>query len=112
MTRPDLRAEPRIAVSCNGTLTLGERTSPCEIQNMCSRGFLIRAQKELPLGQELRLCCDLGVRTICCKVQVRHVNRECLGAKVIEIGEDEALACQQFLASRRPSEAPRPSAAI
>jgi len=102
--RPELRSEARVAVSCRGTLTLGERSSPCEIQNMCSRGFLIRANKGLPVGQEIRLCCDLDVRrTICCKVQVRHVNRDCLGARVTEISDEERLACMEFIEEQRRS---------
>jgi len=104
--RADLRAEPRIAVSCRGTLTLGDQSFPCEIQNMCSRGFLIKASKDLPVGQELQLCCELDPdRTICCKVQVRHVNRQCLGARVIEIGAEEAIVCARFLEERRPPQA-------
>lgn len=110
--RPDLRSEPRIVVSCRGTLSLGDKSYPCDIQNMCRRGFLIKASKELPVGEELQLRCELDAsRTIRCKVQVRHVNRQCLGAKVIEIGEEEALVCARFLEERRPPDAARSLAA-
>ena len=109
--RPNLRAEPRIAVSCRGTLSLGDRTVPCDIQNMCTRGFLIRANKELPVGQSVKLCCDLDAsRHICCLVQVRHVNRNCLGAKIIEITDDERVVCLRYLEERRgPDVAPPPT---
>jgi hypothetical protein len=30
-------------------------------------------------------------------VEVRHVNRDCLGAKVIEISDDGRLLCRKFL---------------
>lgn len=102
MNKAELRAEPRVSVSCRGTLSLGETSSSCLIQNMCSRGFLIKFTKELPVGQVLQLRCELyPERTVECKVQVRHVNRECLGARVIEISDDGKILCQQFLEEQR-----------
>ena len=104
MDKAELRAELRIQVSCHGTLSLGEKSAPCQIQNMCSRGFLIKASSELPVGQVLRLRCELyPARTVECTVQVRHVNRDCLGAKVIEISEDGMLLCRQFLEEQQKS---------
>lgn len=98
MARVDLRAEPRISVSCRGTLRLGESSAPCFIQNMCSRGFLIRSSKELPVGKVLQLICELdSERTVECTVEVRHVNRDCLGARVIEISDDGRILCKRFL---------------
>jgi hypothetical protein len=98
MTKQELRTELRVAVSCRGTLSLGETSAPCLIQNMCSRGFLIKSSKELPVGDVLKLTCELyPERTVECTVQVRHVNRDCLGARVIEISEDGQLLCRRFL---------------
>ncbi len=103
MNPRDLRSEPRISVSCQGTLSQGENSAPCFIQNMCSRGLLIRYTKELPVGQVLQLKCQLyPERAVdCCKVQVRHVNRECLGAKVLQISDDGMLLCRKFLDEHR-----------
>ncbi len=98
MHTPELRAEQRVPVSCRGTLTLGDMSVPCVIQNMCSRGFLIRYTKELPVGQVVRLSCELyPAKSIECTVQVRHVNAECLGARVIDINDQGKILCQQFL---------------
>jgi len=98
MNPAEQRAEPRISVSCRGTLTLGEKSAPCLIQNMCSRGFLIKFTNELPVGQLLQLKCELDPeRIVECKVQVRHVNRECLGARVVEISDDGMILCRRFL---------------
>lgn len=98
MTNTELRTEQRVTVSCRGTLSLGDTSAPCLIQNMCSRGFLIKYSKELPVGQVLRLRCDLyPERSVECKVQVRHVNRECLGARVVEISDDAVILCRRFL---------------
>ena len=102
MKNADLRAEPRVSVICQGTMSVGDTSAPCVIQNMCSRGFLIRANKALPVGELVRLTCELyPQRRVECLVQVRHVNRECLGAKVIEITEDGKLLCQQFIEEQR-----------
>lgn len=101
-SRIEQRAEERIQVSCRGTLALDGHKAPCEIQNMCTRGFLIRADKSLPVGGTLELSCDLdATRSIHCTVQVRHVNRQCLGAKVIDITDEEQRICHEFIAERR-----------
>ena len=102
MNKPELRSEQRVSVSCRGTLSLGDTSAPCLIQNMCSRGFLIKFTKQLPVGQVLQLRCELYPdRTVECKVQVRHVNAECLGARVIEISDDGKILCRQFLEEQR-----------
>ena len=108
MNKPELRSEQRITVSCQGTLSLGEKSAPCFIQNMCSRGFLIKASKELPVGQVLHLKCELyPQRSVECKVQVRHVNRDCLGAKVVEISDDGQILCRQFLEEQQRAAFPK-----
>jgi len=98
MNKAELRAEPRVAVSCRGTLILGEVSAPCLIQNMCSRGFLIKYTDDLPVGRVAELKCELdSARHIECKIQMRHVNAECVGARVIEISDEEQVLCRQFL---------------
>jgi hypothetical protein len=98
MAKPELRAERRVSVSCQGTLRLGDTTAPCLIQNMCSRGFLIKSSKALPVGRVLQLRCELyPEKTVECTVEVRHVNADCLGARVIEISDDGRILCRQFL---------------
>ncbi len=98
MERPELRADLRVSVSCRGTLRLGDTITPCLIQNMCHRGFLIKASEDLPVGKVVHLTCELEPgATVECKVQVRHVNRQCLGAKVIEISEECRALCRRFL---------------
>jgi PilZ domain-containing protein len=102
MHEPEKRAEPRVWVNFPGTLTHGDATAPCVVQNMCSRGFLIRHSKELPVGHVLRLKCELyPSQSVECTVQVRHVNRESLGARVVEISEDGKILCQRFLEEQR-----------
>jgi hypothetical protein len=98
MNQSELRAEPRVPVSFTGILTLGGKSAACLIQNMCSRGFLIKSSKELPVGQLVHLTCQLSPETcIECEVQVRHVNRDCLGAKVIAMSDEGRTICRRYL---------------
>jgi hypothetical protein len=98
MAKPELRAEPRVSVTRQGTLRFGDITAPCLIQNMCSRGFLIKSSTSLPVGRVLQLRCELyPEKTVECTVEVRHVNADCLGARVIEISDDGRILCRQFL---------------
>jgi hypothetical protein len=117
MNNAELRSEPRVRVSFRGTLRLGDTTVPCHIQNMCSRGFLIKSAEELPVGRVLHLTCELYPgRRVECAVQVRHVNRDCIGAKVTAMSELDQVLCRQFLEEQKlanlagPRAAPRPAA--
>ena len=107
MAQPELRSEPRVAVSYGGTLTRDGVSTPCVVQNMCSRGFLIRHSALLPVGQALRLKCDLyPERSVECTVQVRHINAELLGARVIEMSDGDRLVCRRFLEEQLARERP------
>ena len=102
MTQIEKRSEPRIPVTYSGTLTLNGVSMPCVVQNMCSRGFLIRHSKELPVGQSLHLKCDLyPTRSVECTVQVRHVNPRVLGALVTQMSDEDKRVCLQFLEEHR-----------
>jgi hypothetical protein len=105
MNKSELRSEPRFPVSCRGTLRVGDNVVPCHIQNICSRGFLIRFAEELPVGRLVYLTCELyPPHSIECTVQVRHVNRDCLGAKVMEMSDMHRLVCSRFLAEQQPAD--------
>ena|ERR1700742_3555781 len=102
MREPEQRSEPRLPVSYAGTLTVNGVSTPCVVQNMCSRGFLIRHARELPVGQFLHLKCDLyPARSVECTVQVRHVNAQYLGARVTEMSEEDKRVCLRFLDEQR-----------
>ena len=101
MNRPELRAEERVPVCFSGTLRLGEATTECVVQNMCSRGFLIKADRQLPVGKVVYFTCELYPgRVVQCTVQVRHINAGCLGAKVTEMSEGDAALCRQYIAEQ------------
>jgi hypothetical protein len=102
MQKTEQRSEPRVPVNYTGVLTLNGVSTPCVVQNMCSRGFLIRNSSELPVGQSLHLRCDLyPARSVECTVQVRHVNREVLGARVTQMSEEHRQVCLRFLEEHR-----------
>ena len=102
MNKPELRREERVRVSCRGKLRLGDTIAACHIQNMCSKGFLIKSGKELPVGRSVQLSCELyPEKWVECTVQVRHVNPECLGARVIEMSDDAKTLCRRFLEEQR-----------
>ena len=104
MDPPEKRGEPRVPTGFQGTLTLGQTAAPCFVQNMCSRGFLIKATEGLPVGRMLHLSCELyPERCVECTVQVRHVNRDCLGAKVMEMSEADQSVCRKYLAEHAPA---------
>jgi len=108
MRQPERRAEPRVATNFPGTLTIGDTSVPCVIQNMCNRGFLIKNSRELPVGASLHLSCELyPAQLVECTVQVRHVNAGSLGARVIEMSDEAKALCRRFLEEQRT--APRKS---
>jgi hypothetical protein len=101
LNQAELRSEPRVLVDFPGTLTLDNVSAPCVVQNMCSRGFLIKYTEDLqigPIGQLLQLKCELlPGQSVECSVQVRHVNRQSLGARVVEMSGEAQELCQRFL---------------
>jgi hypothetical protein len=96
MNKAELRAEPRVPVSFQGTLRQGERAVRCYIQNMCSRGFLIRADHDLPVGHTIELICHFPP-DVACTVQLRHVNRDVLGARVTEVSTQAQAFFRRYL---------------
>ena len=65
----------------------------------------VAVMSELPVGtvgQVLRLKCELyPAQSVECTVQVRHVNADCLGARVIEISDAGKVLCQRYLEEHR-----------
>jgi hypothetical protein len=87
----ELRAEARIAVKeraslKQGSMSAGDEWFPCVVQDMSDSGFLILCSKELAVGQVLEYRCQLfPEKTLNCKIEVRHVSRNGMGNKVVEI---------------------------
>jgi hypothetical protein len=102
MQKTEQRSEPRVPVNYNAMLTVDGVSTPCVVQNMCSRGFLIRHSSGLPVGQSLHLKCDLyPTRSVECTVEVRHINRRVLGALVTQMSDEDRRVCLRFLEEHR-----------
>ena len=98
VSKPNLRGEPRVAQGRRGTLTAGEITTSCLIQDFSTNGFLIMCTKPFSVGDVLELKSELYPgRVLKCKIEVRHVTDTCLGTKVVEISEAASKLCQQFI---------------
>jgi hypothetical protein len=102
MSPAERRRERRLDVDIGAALFHGERTLPCRILNMCSKGFLIEADTRLPVGEAVTLSVPLyPARAIECIVQIRHVNAERLGALVTAISCEDQAICARFVADRK-----------
>lgn len=71
---------------------------PCLIQEFSSKGFLIMSSVKAQLGDKLELKCELyPERFLQCKVEVRHINDDCLGTKIVEVSDAGLTLCRQFI---------------
>jgi hypothetical protein len=99
----ELRAEARIVVKeraslKEGSMSVGDEWFPCVIQDMSDSGFLILCSKEIPVGQVLEFRCQLfPEKTLNCKIEVRHVSRNGMGTKVVEIDNRGASLVKLYL---------------
>ena len=98
MAKAEARAEPRLAHSRKGTLTLGGISSACLVQDVSTKGFLIMSSKPFKVGDVLDLRCELfPAQMLECKIEVRHITDDCLGTRIVEITEAAARLCRQFI---------------
>ena len=105
----ELRTEPRVAADFPATLTLGDTSMPCTIRNVCGRGFLIEADRMLPVGDAVRLTCEFYPgRPVACTVQVRHVNAGRLGALVVEMDDAGRAMWRRYLEEQHAAQRAAP----
>ena len=95
MVEIDVRSEPRLADSKKGVLSNKEVWSPCLIQNISSKGFMIlcdykSAVGDLPpnVGEVLNLkWFSHDDEVAYCRIEVRHITDGYFGAIVLEKSE-------------------------
>lgn len=95
MVEIDIRSEPRLADSKKGVLSNKEVWSPCLIQNISSKGFMIlcdykSAVGDLPpnVGEVLNLkWFSHDDEVAYCQIEVRHITDGYFGAIVLEKSE-------------------------
>ena len=93
----DARSELRVPSSQKGVLTNKQIWSPCLIQNISSKGFMIlcdykSAVGDLPpnIGEILNLkWLSYDDHVVYCRIQVRHITDGYFGALVMEKSESE-----------------------
>jgi PilZ domain len=99
MRTRELRGEARTPVSQKAVLSSGVPPwLPCRVMNMSDNGLSIICTKQFPVGQVLEFKCELyPERHLECKIEIRHVSAECMGAKIVEINKQAMKLYQLFL---------------
>jgi PilZ domain len=98
MATLELRAEIRVPITHRGTLGAPSPPFPCLIQEFSTKGFLIMSGAKVQIGDILELNCELyPERFLKCQVEVRHINDDCIGTKIVEISEAGSKLCRQFI---------------
>jgi len=96
------RAEQRIDVHLEATLISGDVARPCLILNVCKNGFLLKADKDLAVGEVVQLNVNLRPQqAITCTVQIKHVNADRRGAMVLEMSDAERAVYRTFIEEER-----------
>ena len=110
MSPAERRRERRLDVDIDATLIDGDTAVPCRLRNMCSKGFLIEADRRVPVGHAVALSVPLyASRTIRCTVQIRHVNAERMGALITGISGEDQSVCSAFLKEQKQARAAQPA---
>src|ERR1700720_3254790 len=98
MTTLELRAEMRVPITQRGTLLAPSAPCPCLIQEFSSKGFLIMCAAKVQVGDILDLKCELYPgRVLECQIEVRHINDDCIGTKVLNVSDAGLKLCRQFI---------------
>jgi len=98
MKNYERRAEERVPITHRGMLGLPNAWSPCLIEEFSSKGFLIMSALKSQIGDILELKSELyPERFLQCKVCVRHIDGDCLGADIVEVSDAGMVLCRQFV---------------
>jgi hypothetical protein len=97
--RQEMRAQARVAVTRRASLSAGDTYwIPCMIMDMSDTGFMLICSKRVPVGQLLQFRCELfPQKSLECKIEVRHVNDDGIGAKIVEIDPQGSSLVQSYL---------------
>jgi hypothetical protein len=99
------RAEERIDVKLEATLSVAGAAHDCVILNVCSNGFLLQAHQNIRVGEVAELQVSLYPdQPITCTVQIKHVNADRRGAVVLKMSECDRQAYRTFVEAERASQ--------
>jgi len=94
----ELRAEMRVPIIHRGTLGAQVPPFPCLIREFSTNGFLIMSAVKVQVGDVLELKCELyPERFLECKVEVRHIDDDCIGTRIVVISDAGLKLCRQFI---------------
>ena len=94
-----MRAQARVAVTRRGSLSAGDTYwIPCMVMDMSDGGLMLICNKKVPVGQRLQFRCELfPQRNLECRIEVKHVSEEGMGAKIVEIDPQSSSLVQSYL---------------
>ncbi len=94
-----LRYSMRLPVSYRGTISDGQQTLKCLVQDVSGSGMLIVSNASFKPGQILALDCQTGQgQLLACKVEVRHCDDDmCMGVTIVEIIAQSAGGFQHYV---------------
>ncbi|HYC45228.1 MAG TPA: PilZ domain-containing protein [Burkholderiales bacterium] len=98
VAKTNLRIEPRVAQGRRGTLSASGTSTPCVIQDISTKGFLIMCTKPFAVGDVLELKSELYPgKFVTCSIEVRHVTDTCMGTRILDINPASLNVCRQFI---------------
>lgn len=91
-----------------GSLSSPATWVPCLIQDISSNGFQIicdekRATGDAPttVGETFELkWFPYPDKVLQCRIEIRHITDQCIGAKTVEISDDNLLLCRRYIHDR------------
>jgi PilZ domain len=98
MEKLELRAEIRVPITHRGTLGAPSPPFPCLIQDFSTKGFLIMCATKVKVGDILELKCELyPERFLQCQIEVRHIDNDCIGTRIVDVSDAGLKLCRQFI---------------
>lgn len=95
----DLRGEVRLRESLKGQVGYRDTVYPCMLEDFSEKGMLLLSNAAVAVGErvavELQIC---EGQSLPCVVDVRHVNRDSFGGKIIEIAPRNLSLLVQMIA--------------
>ncbi|MDF0652304.1 MAG: hypothetical protein CV081_11590 [Nitrospira sp. LK265] len=84
------RKHSRVDVGCVGRLQRGSLSAPCKVLDVSEAGVRLESRLFVKSGDVLQLGIDLeGGRSLTCELEVIHVRKPKLGARIVSISPSD-----------------------
>src|SRR5262245_61621860 len=88
----------RVALERTGQIQRGTELVPCKLINLTEKGFQLQSEGTFQVGEDLHLEFTLSENCpIVCTVQVTHVQRPYLGARIARIAPADKTRLSHFI---------------